>query len=298
MRIVVLANVASGRGGAGSLAAEAEAALAREGHEVVRTPIRAGWDGELAGAGLVVACGGDGTLACAAEGAMARGVPVHHLPRGTENLFAREFGMRADVAALVEAVRAWRVEPFDVGTCNGRVFVLMASVGFDADVLHALAAVRRGPISHRSYVKPVLRTLLGPTIRAVTIEVDGRAVVEGRKGNVVVANCGRYALGLDPCDEACMSDGMLDVCFVPSGSSVRTIAWMGAMLAGVGRRSRALVRAKGASVVVRVEGAGSEKDGAIGRFQIDGEAASDDACGGVFTMGVRERALRVLLPTG
>ena len=204
--------------------------------------------------------------------------------------------MRPDPSPLVEAVRAWRVEPFDMGVCNGREFVLMASIGFDADVLHALAARRTGPISHTSYIAPVVHSLLRPTIRALTVEVDGRTIVDGRQGNIVVANCGRYALGLDPCPDARMDDGALDVVFAPSGSSLRTLAWMGMALARVGTRSRSLARARGSHITVRVDRAGACTDPPAARFQLDGEALRSPASAGVFTLGVRARALPVLLP--
>lgn len=307
MRIVLLTNAASGKGGSHSLATRAEDALRREGHEVGRVALARGWEEGFGGAELIVACGGDGTVSAASGLAAARDVPVYHLPRGTENLFAREFGMRPDVEQLAAAVRAWDVGRFDLGVCEpvsgpqvtsggverARTFVLMCSVGFDADVLHALAARRKGPISHGSYTRPVIDCLLKPTIRTLTIEVNGKVVVDGVKGNAVVSNCGRYALGIDPSREADMSDGLLDVFFAQSASSARTVAWMGMALARMGRNASSIVRAQGERVSVCV---GDQSDGRSvpQRYQLDGEAVAAPEGAATLEMSVRRGVLKVL----
>lgn len=301
MRIVLVTNAASGKGGSHSLADRAAEALSREGHDVTRVPLARGWEDQVAHADLLVACGGDGTVSATAALAAARNAVIYHLPRGTENLFAREFGMKPDPEQLAAAVNAWRVEPVDLGECRAgghdadpRSFVLMCSVGFDADVLHALAARRKGPISHGSYTRPVIDCLLRPTIRTLTIEVDGRTVVDGVRGNAVISNCGRYALGIDPSRDASMTDGLLDVFFAPSASSARTLVWMGAALARVGRNARSIVRARGERVTIGVHAGDSESDARRARYQLDGEAAIAAVAPPALHLSARRLALRVL----
>jgi diacylglycerol kinase family enzyme len=304
MRIVLVTNAASGKGGSHSLAERAAGALVARGHDVSRVALAPGWEDRVGDAQLIVACGGDGTVSAAAPIAAARNAALYHLPRGTENLFAREYGMRADVDQLVRAVGAWNVGRFDLGECragggglDGRVFVLMCSVGFDADVLHALAARRKGPISHGSYARPVIDCLLRPTIRTLTIEVDGCVVVDSVKGNVVVSNCGRYALGMDPSRDASMTDGELDVFFAPSASSARTVAWMGMAMARMGRISRSIVRARGARVAIGLVPRGRNEDSrGAGRYQLDGEAVAAPAGVNSLEMSVRRGVLAVVRP--
>ncbi len=306
MRIVLLTNAASGKGGSHALASHASEALTREGHDVRPVPLALGWESQAVDAELIVVCGGDGSISAASAHAAARAIPIYHLPRGTENLFAREFGMRPDIAQLVEAVRAWRVEHFDLGVwarqgLPDRTFTLMCSVGFDADVLHALAARRTGPISHGSYIRPVIDCLLQPTIRRLTIDVDGKTVVDGLSGHAVVSNCGRYALGIDPSRDASMTDGALDVFFAPSASSMRTVAWMGLALAHIGRNARSIVRARGERVTIGVASHSTHDREAApqARFQLDGEAMAQPDDGGgsarTISLGVRPRVLPVLL---
>jgi len=52
------------------------------------------------------------------------------------------------------AVRRGRVVALDAGRANGKLFLLMVGVGYDAAVVHELARVRKGPIGYANYVLP------------------------------------------------------------------------------------------------------------------------------------------------
>src|SRR5678815_1398252 len=92
-------------------------------------------------------------------------------------------------------------------------FVLMCSLGPDASVMRRLDEARRGPISHLSYIRPILAELRDPCLPRVTIEVDGKRVVDGQTGMVVIANSRQYAIRIDPAYKASMTDGLLDMVF-------------------------------------------------------------------------------------
>lgn len=307
MRIVLFSNSASGNGRATLEAARFDTALRGRGHRVTRLstadPQRnaALWTA-LADADLLVVLGGDGTVHSVAGHAMRAGKPLYHVPLGTENLFAREFGMDRRVETLergIAALDAGRTSDVDVATCNGRTFLLMMSVGPDASVIHRLAKVRNGTISHLSYIGPILAEAARPALGPITVEVDGKRVVDGQAGLLVVANSRQYALRIDPARDAAMNDGLLDVVFFPGGSRVDLLGW--ALSARLGRhtQSRNLVYERGARV--RIEGAGGARDGEASRnaklaaalpVQLDGEAAGDTAAG--LDLGLLGQRLRVV----
>lgn len=85
--------------------------------------------------GLVVAVGGDGTLSAAAHAAHARGRPLAVVPQGTFNYFGRAHGVALDAAGAMEDALRGAVEPVQVATANGRVFVVNASVGLYPELL-------------------------------------------------------------------------------------------------------------------------------------------------------------------
>ncbi len=91
------------------------------------------------GVDMVVAAGGDGTLSEVMQALVGQSTALGVLPMGTANVWARETGVpiRLDQAreVLVHGVRR-RV---DVGRANDRYFLLMAGVGFDAEVARRVA---------------------------------------------------------------------------------------------------------------------------------------------------------------
>ncbi len=243
---------------------------------------------------VLICVGGDGTVHHALRDAMAAGTPVWLLPQGTENLFAREFGMRGGIDGLVAALRGGRVVEVDVGLTRpvrdglpgpDRHFAVMASLGPDASVIHRLAAVRRGPISHADYVMPSLAEAFQPALKPMTVEVDGRVVVGALRGLLVVANSRQYAVRIDPAANASVRDGLLDVVFLPADSTPRVLLW--ALQARLRRleKDRAAVIARGRRIVVHAPGVPS---------QLDGEAHLPDA--GTLEFALAGRRLRVLTP--
>lgn len=292
MQVGVIYNPRAGRGRGESAALEVQQALLSAGHTVHLERAGPAPDGQPrppapARPDLVVIVGGDGTLHYAIDGLVPRRAAIYHVPLGTENLFAREFGMQGEPARLLRAVSRWRLKDVDIGTCNGRRFALMASVGADAGVIRRLTAGRTGAIRHRHYLKPVLAELLSPTLPRLTIDVDGKSLVVGRLGLVVVANSRQYALRIDPARHADMADGLLEVVFLPASSSLGLLARLvGSRLGWAGP---GVVRVKGQKVRIRAEGLGL-------CAQIDGEAGPASAAGGLdLEFGIEPLALRVLL---
>ena len=97
---------------------------------------RAGLVAESARGGgcrCLVAAGGDGTVAALVN--ECPGVPITVLPTGTENLFARHFGLSRRPERLAATIADGGVARIDLGLNGSRRFALMAGIGFDADVV-------------------------------------------------------------------------------------------------------------------------------------------------------------------
>ena len=106
----------------------------------------------------VVAAGGDGTVAEVINRCPV-GTPVAVLPMGTENLLAKYLEIGPSPAALGQIIAQGQAAWLDAGRANGRLFLLMASIGFDAEVVRQLHATRDGNIRRWSYAKPILNTI-------------------------------------------------------------------------------------------------------------------------------------------
>lgn len=253
---------------------------------------------------VLVVVGGDGTVHSTAQAASAAGTPIYHYPMGTENLFARNFGMARDTRLLIESIEsherrmeqgepAWRV---DMGLCNERPFLIMVSAGFDANVVHRLAKARRGRISHWSYVRHIAAECAVPRASPMTVRMDGQEVVSKKLGLAVVANSRQYALRANPAHNADMTDGLLDLCFLPTRHPLTGMIWLQRARWGLHKSSKDVVHARGTRIELETAHRSIP-------FQLDGEApgplpngAAQAAPTTPCTITVRPGALPVLLP--
>ena len=82
-----------------------------------------------AGAPLVVAGGGDGTISCVAGALAGSKTTLGVLPLGTLNHFARDLGIPTDLDEAAKLVATGKSRPVDVADVNGRVFVNNSAIG-------------------------------------------------------------------------------------------------------------------------------------------------------------------------
>ncbi|MBC7681878.1 MAG: diacylglycerol kinase [Ferruginibacter sp.] len=83
----------------------------------------------LATRSAVVAVGGDGSINAVAQAAHAVGCPMGVVPLGTFNYFARTHGISTDPAQAAQMLMQAVPTPVQVGTVNGHVFLVNASLG-------------------------------------------------------------------------------------------------------------------------------------------------------------------------
>jgi diacylglycerol kinase family enzyme len=145
----------------------------------------------------------------------------------------------------------------------------MASIGPDASVVHRLDRRRNGPISHRSYIRPILAEAIRPVLPRLTVHADGVEVIRDEPGLLVVANSRHYALRADPAPRANCSDGLLDLVFFPASSATRVAFWL---VRARLRLTRGCTQARARVVTI------STSDQRA-RLQVDGEAGYLDAGG-------------------
>lgn len=222
-RVVVFAvNPKSGDGARGNLISECTQAVSEKGFTpIIETSIAAiralvtekQRSGELK---AVVSCGGDGTLALLAN-ELPEEVPLSVLPLGTENIVARHLGFRKSPSVLAAAVAGSHEVRWDLGVANGRSFLAILGVGFDAEVVTRVHANRRGHISYFSYLLPILQVAWSypyPEIRVTCWSDDESEPVEITTRWAFIANLARYALGLDMVPAAETGDGLLHGVFL------------------------------------------------------------------------------------
>jgi diacylglycerol kinase (ATP) len=128
-----------------------------------------------AGAELVVAAGGDGTIHEVARALVGRGVRLGMLPLGSLLNLPRALDLPRDLDRAAEVVREGRTIELDVGQATtGRgqsYFFEAAGVGFDAQLFAYAQQIDRGRFR---YLLPFARTFLRFRPRRARVVVDDR----------------------------------------------------------------------------------------------------------------------------
>lgn len=170
-----------------------------------------------AGADVVLACGGDGTVRHVAHVLAGSGTPMGLLPTGTANLLARNLAIaRRDLVQATRTALSGKTRAIDVGwvliddRAEEHVFLVMAGMGFDAAIMTGAGHELKARLGSLAYVVSGARALRG--LRAdITLAVDGRIELPRRVRAVIVGNCGRLLGGLVLMPAARVDDGLLDV---------------------------------------------------------------------------------------
>jgi YegS/Rv2252/BmrU family lipid kinase len=135
-------------------------------------------DAAARGVGVVVAAGGDGTIAEVAAGLAGSVAALGVLPLGTANVLAWELGVPIgpeQAAAVLAAGRAGAVWPGIIRYPDGkqRLFVQMAGAGFDAAVVHALDLRLKRRLGRAAYVAQALREMPRHAFPPIEARLDG-----------------------------------------------------------------------------------------------------------------------------
>lgn len=229
-QITIILNPKAGRGRGTQLRAELERLLTAAAPsspavwKIVETRAK-GHASELArqavgaGAAIIAAAGGDGTLNEVVNGLMAepaesrQKVMLGLLPLGTGNDFARCIGLGTDIKRSVETLFQGRPQFVDVGQAHGRWFVNIAGCGFDAIV--AERANRGFPFLRgtSAYLAAIAHSLLHLKSAELTLTLDGETR-HVRALMCSVANATSYGGGMMVTPDARIDDGLFDICLL------------------------------------------------------------------------------------
>lgn len=178
------------------------------------------------GADVVFACGGDGTVMACVGALVGTDTALAVLPAGTGNLLAANLDLPDDPAAGVAIATQMGRRRIDVGEAEGRCFVVMAGMGFDAALVGDASERLKARIGVGAYVWSALHRLRDRSMH-VAVRLDGRAPLRRRARTVLVANVGRLQGGVRLLASAQPDDGELDVAII-SPRSLRhwlQLAW-------------------------------------------------------------------------
>jgi diacylglycerol kinase family enzyme len=199
--MLVIFNPAAGAGRRRRLARAIDW-LCREGLPPDVAETRAPGDAQLIaaeaaarGEAVIVAAGGDGTIAEVAAGIAGSGAALGILPLGTANVLALELGvpLAPEAAAALLATGTRRlIHPGLITDASGagRLFVQMAGAGFDAAVVQALDLGLKRRLGRAAYVVQAMREAARHPFAPIEAVLDG---TPHRATSVIVTKGRLYA---------------------------------------------------------------------------------------------------------
>ncbi|MDR3531071.1 MAG: diacylglycerol kinase family protein [Rhodopila sp.] len=151
---------------------------------------------------MIVAAGGDGTIAEVANGLMGSCARLGVIPLGTANVLAHELGLPfapKSVAAALAFGRTRTLWPGQANSSGGaRLFVQMLGVGFDAHVVHNIPFPLKKVFGKGAYVMQSMRELARYRFPLVRLRIDD---AETEAASVIISKGrlygGRFRLAAD-----------------------------------------------------------------------------------------------------
>jgi len=238
-----------------------------------------------AGHEMVIAAGGDGTLNDVIQALAGHTTALGVLPMGTVNVWAREMGISLHPTEAREVLLHGVRRRVDLGRAGRRYFLMMAGVGFDAEVARRVerGALKRIGLKLLEYLATAGILSLTHHSSNIRIRMNGKRRAT-RALMVIIGNTRLYGGALTFTQRAVADDGKLDLVVISGGN----------LFHRAGVFLRALLRRPTQTQNVRYERAQSvriEADGEV-PVQVDGEVIGALP----MTFSVVPQALTVIVP--
>jgi YegS/Rv2252/BmrU family lipid kinase len=214
----------------------------------------------IAGAELVLVCGGDGTVRTVCAELAGTGIPVGVIPAGTGNLLARNLSIPLYLQAAVDVALNGQDRAIDLVKISGdgiepeEHFLVMAGMGFDAAIMEGASEQIKARVGWLAYVVSALRNLMFPAVR-IEISVDDGPFTRHRARTVVIGNVGYLQAGMPLLPDAAIDDGILDVVILHPRRFLSWIPLAVRVLSKHKRTDDTINRVTGRTVTVRANAA-------------------------------------------
>lgn len=174
-----------------------------------------------AGATVIIAAGGDGTVRAVAEGMHDSDASLALLPSGTGNLLARNLKLTLeDLDNSISTAFTGVDRRIDLGLIDIRrdddsvtkhVYVVMAGLGVDARMLANTDADLKKRVGWLAYAKALVKTLRERNHLEFRYSFDGKPARTMRANTIIIGNCGALPANILLLPDAAIDDGVFDI---------------------------------------------------------------------------------------
>lgn len=180
---------------------------------------------------LCFVVGGDGSIRDVALGLAGSPTALAALPAGTVNIWAREAGIPRGLRRALDAHIGGQSVAMDLGRADGQCFLLMAGIGWDAEIAGRVSKRLKKAIGDVAYMAQA--AWMAPRLRARTARwITGGQAFEDSMAWMLLGNTRLYGGRIELTREATLDDGLLDVLVMCPHSAGDTIRLAGKLLRG------------------------------------------------------------------
>ena len=151
------------------------------------------------------------------------------LPLGTANVLAREIELPRDIEALAGLMAEASPKPVWPGRVGNRLFLMMAGIGFDAEVVAAVDPNLKRRIGRLAFVWAILLRLIRHQRCELRVTADG---VEHRVAALIAAKGRHYAGPFVLAPKATLAEPRLDLVLFHDNGRIAALRYLGALLLG------------------------------------------------------------------
>jgi len=174
-----------------------------------------------AGATLVIAAGGDGTVRAVAEGMRGSGASLALLPSGTGNLLARNLKLTLDdLDHSIESAFTGRDRFIDIArikieradrSIDEHSYLVMAGMGIDAKMIANTDDDLKARAGWLAYVKAIALVFRDKNDLRFRYRLDRHRERRVRAHSIMIGNCGSLPANILLMPDAAVDDGVFDV---------------------------------------------------------------------------------------
>jgi diacylglycerol kinase (ATP) len=177
-----------------------------------------------AGATVVIAAGGDGTVRAVAEVVRGSDAALALLPSGTGNLLARNLTLTLDsvadslATAFGPGERTIDVADIEIrrqgDAVDKHLFLVMAGAGLDAKIMSNTDDELKKKVGWIAYAQAMVTVMKDKDALRLTYKIDAKRNRSERAQTIVIGNCGSLPANILLLPDAVVDDGLLDVIVV------------------------------------------------------------------------------------
>ena len=172
----------------------------------------------------IYSVGGDGTLNEVLNGMAGSGSSLAVIPSGSGNDFIKSADTPGGMKKILSRTVHGCERSIDIARVNGKYFINIASLGFDAQVAHTTQHFKKIPfISGKlAYILGILTTILQRKTNMLEIRIDD-ACIKAETLLIAIGNGRYYGGGMLALPEAEITDGIFDICHVESMARLKIL---------------------------------------------------------------------------